>query len=400
MVRAEHQPVDRHLPDPAGRVEARQRGHGELVAGLGEVEQAPDLAPVLRPDRHQEGGGDHRGEHRPQGPRHHQGAGRVPVRLEGAGAEVDTRGGGSFGEWSHRPARRLALQPLGRSGRGEHGGQEGSGEQRVAGLLEEDRELEETEPLTAELLGEMDARPPLLGQLLPHRLELLGLGVEQRTRHARRAVRREPPGGDAALFLVLFGQGDRHRNPQARSPAGSSTTSTEMARIGHPSAATRMRSSSSPGGSRTIDWPSSSRSKVCGRPVDAVAGPDALVPVDDDPEHAPLPPGHQIGLAHMGLAQLTLAHLAVRVAGQLVDDLPLARAPCTWRASRRRDRRAPRSSPSPATAPSPSTARRPARREFRRPRSRPPPGGRRAPLRSRAARCSRRPTTPCPKLGR
>ena len=187
--------------------------------GPADVEQAPDHAAVRRagpaPAPARRGGP----EHRPERPRHHDArrprrrsttSRQASPKATAAGVPPSTRPGAQAGllrAWPPRPA-----------GRGRHGGQERARAPATAGLLQDHGQLEETEALAAELLGQVDAQPPLGGQLLPHRLQLFGLGVEQGPGHARRAVGVEPPPDGLPLRLVLVGDCDRHRAPLLVSP--------------------------------------------------------------------------------------------------------------------------------------------------------------------------------------
>ena len=94
-----------------------------------------------------------------------------------------------------------------------HRGEQRPGEQGAAGLLEHHGQLEEPVPLPAPALGEVDAEPSLGRQLLPHRLELLPVGVQEGPWHRRRAVSVEPATGGRLQGLVLFGDGEGHVGP-------------------------------------------------------------------------------------------------------------------------------------------------------------------------------------------
>ncbi len=169
---------------------------------------------------------------------------------------------------------RLIVAPgLGEHGRHDDGREERPRHEGTPGLLEDHRQLEEPVPLSAPALGDVEAEPALAGQLLPHRLELLVGGVEQGPGHGRGAMGVEPPTGAVTQGLVLFGDGEGHGRTFR---AGRSGTIVPCA----------------------------------GRPVPpGEAGPGPVRQRSDG------------GLVRP--AQQVLADLAVLVAGQVVDDLPV-----------------------------------------------------------------------------
>ena len=113
--------------------------------------------------------------------------------LEPAGGE------GEGGRLAPVDQARDELGPLGvgarldHHGGGHHRGQERSGDERPTRLLEHHGQLRVAESLAAVPLWYVDAQPPLGGELLPGRLQVLMGGVEHRPRHRRGAVRVQPP---------------------------------------------------------------------------------------------------------------------------------------------------------------------------------------------------------------
>ena len=130
-------------------------------------------------------------------------------------------------------------------------------------------QLEEPEALTAPPLGQVDSQPSLGGHLLPDRLELLVLGVEQGPGHRSAGSGRRASDGTVALErLVLFGDGDRHMAPLFARSSTAGSVHRGPASTGWPWRTTLGRHPDPVlGVDRAVDDhdnPSSSRSKVAG----------------------------------------------------------------------------------------------------------------------------------------
>ena len=111
--------------------------------------------------------------------------------------------------------------------RGEHGGQERDGRDRAAELLAQDRQLDGAEPLAAVLLGDGDAGPAELAELLPQRVVgAARLGV---LAHAlRRGARAEQLAGGALDVALVVGEPEVHGYATAFSRGRPSTRSATM----------------------------------------------------------------------------------------------------------------------------------------------------------------------------
>ena len=164
--------VDLDHADPAGGVEAGQRGGPHPARRSGHVEEAPDHRTVGPAGRGQHDRRRRRAEQRPEGPRDDELVRRALIDHLEAGLRPEDEGGGRAPV--DQPGQdHLGLgrcRHLGHQRRRGHGGQQRPGDQRPPGLLEEDGKLEEPESLAAELLGQVDPEPALGGHLLPHRL--------------------------------------------------------------------------------------------------------------------------------------------------------------------------------------------------------------------------------------
>jgi hypothetical protein len=103
--------------------------------------------------------------------------------------------------------------------RREHRGQERDGRDGAPELLAEDRELDRAEALTAVLLGDCDARPAELGELLPQAVvAAAGLGVLADALRVR-AARQQLARGALDLALVVA-QSEVHVTPPPSAAAG------------------------------------------------------------------------------------------------------------------------------------------------------------------------------------
>ncbi len=92
------------------------------------------------------------------------------------------------------------LVDLGQRGEDDRGRQERAGVERAAGLLEEDRLVEEREAAAAALLGNGDAEPAEVAQLAERRL----------------GVRLEEGAGLAPQLLLLLGEREIHQRLRGR----------------------------------------------------------------------------------------------------------------------------------------------------------------------------------------
>src|SRR6516225_65708 len=105
--------------------------------------------------------------------------------------------------WACEPTSRIAAAE-------QHGRKERPGHDRPAHFLHQYCHFDEAEPAAARLLGEEDAEPTLIGQLLPE-----NVGHRRRLRHAvadkgRGTFVFEEPSGARAQQLLLFGKADIH----------------------------------------------------------------------------------------------------------------------------------------------------------------------------------------------
>ena len=93
---------------------------------------------------------------------------------------------------------------------GDRRGDEGTGGDGPAELLDHDDELLEAVARAAVLLGEVEARPPEPDQVVPERRQLLGRRLEQRPGRAAGVALLQELRRRLGQRLVVFGDRDRH----------------------------------------------------------------------------------------------------------------------------------------------------------------------------------------------
>ena len=93
---------------------------------------------------------------------------------------------------------------------GQHGGQERTGRDHAAELLEHDGELEEAVALATHRLGEVEPEPAEADEVVPERGQLLGLGVDRGTHDLGRAAARGEPAHRVEQREVVVADGNAH----------------------------------------------------------------------------------------------------------------------------------------------------------------------------------------------
>ncbi len=291
-LRRDRHAVELDLGGPARRVEARPPDDGHpgrrLAVGAAQLDRAPPHRPsdqrlsIRRPSLWRTGHG-----HRDDGDGRQADA---EDRGKRAGHRQDTaRADVGGGERRRRPSegdarRRRPVEHAGQerllhvaAAPGEQRGGEGGRYERPGGdhpaeLLGDDRQLEDAEPLTAELLGDVDADPPLLGQVGPDRRQDVVVDVEQGPRDVARAVPIGPPPERPPQLLVLLAHPDRH-GPLPPRPADRARPGPDdrqrrlLLRLLLPLLQTRTCSRTCPAGGRAGGGPVAGRRPVRRGPV-------------------------------------------------------------------------------------------------------------------------------------
>ena len=158
-------------------------------------EQAP--APDIERGQHQVCLGQ--AQHRTQRP-----ADRSSLSSEGAGSEGHGGRGAAVGQTGQvtSPLRRAAV--AGQHAGHQQGGEDGTGEERIAHLLEHHGQLAQGVTLTTISLCHVQTEPTLRGHLLPGRRQIAPRRLGHGARHGRWAVHLEPaPHAQAQRFVIL-----------------------------------------------------------------------------------------------------------------------------------------------------------------------------------------------------
>jgi len=130
---------------------------------------------------------------------------QAAVGLEGNSA--DAFPGGEAGEQGL--GKGLAASRLDQRRR-ESGREDGAGGHDAAELLKDDDELGQAEPGAAVGVVDVESEPALVRELVPEGRAGPGGGVEQRPRHARRAVALAPAADGVVEREMVLGNADRH----------------------------------------------------------------------------------------------------------------------------------------------------------------------------------------------
>ena len=126
------------------------------------------------------------------------------------GCQPDAAEAGAVRQPRHQAARDVSRRGRLDRGAGDHGRDEGSRGQRAAQFFDDDDQLGQPEPGSAERLGQMEAQPAQFDEVVPEFRQLLGFGLEQGAGGPPGFVPGQEVGRRLGEGTVVFGDRDRH----------------------------------------------------------------------------------------------------------------------------------------------------------------------------------------------